>query len=891
MDATQPDQGVDGGIGQPGQLARGSAVGRYLVTGLIGKGGMGEVYAAYDPELNRKIALKLLRARPGGDALEGQARLLREAQALASLSDPHIVVIYDVGTFAERVFLAMEFVDGHTVGYWLLARPRTWREIVTTFAAGGSGLASAHRSGIVHRDFKLDNVMITHDGQVRVMDFGLARTIDQVGTPGDLSATAAAPSAPGPVASPAATIADNQDQIATRDLARLAAHGAARVSSLPFDSPLTVTGALIGTPAYMAPEQHTGGVVDPRTDQFSFCVALYEGLYGERPFGGKSILALTANVIAGRVRAAPASAKVPGWLRRVVLRGLRADRAARYPSMEALLVALRQDPAHVRRTAMGIVLAVALLLLVGIGVGRSQIQQRTECLGGGARLAGVWEPPDAPSGSARRNEIQRAFLATGRPYAADSFIAVAAALDSYVARWRDMYRDACEATNVRGEQSAEVLDLRMGCLDQRLAEARTLTALFVHPDADVVMRSAEAVQGLKPIEPCADIATLRAVIRMPENPAERRKLVDLRARLAAVKATVIAGRYQAATAVASQLVDEALRANYAPVTAETLLQLGEIQTLSGQAELAEHSYEQAIWLAEGSHHDEAVLEAADQLISITGFAQGRHRDGERWASFTDALLRRLGPGHGLMEAWRANNLATVYYDQGRLEDALRMFGEALAMKVRAVGARHFDVAMSLDNEAEVLYQLGRTDEALQKSQQALDIFHETLGPGHPRVAGAWASHAEYLNARGDYTRANTVARHALEIFDGEPAANPAQVATALIALGVSWYGRGLPALAIPPLERALDIGGGGILDNLRYGTARFALARALTEAVGPTARSLALAIAARGDFGESQRLEERRVRVEQWIKERRRGPGKPARTRARSPDGAGVEKP
>jgi len=867
-DAQKLDAGLDVGARHPAQLARGSTVGRYLVTGLIGKGGMGEVYAAYDPELDRKVALKLLRTQPevAADPREGQARLLREAQSIARLSDPNVVVIYDVGMYAERVFLAMEFIDGYTLGHWLLVKRRTWREVVTAFVAGGSGLACAHRSGIIHRDFKLDNVMITHDGKVRVMDFGLARPIDQQEAERDPSSTAP-PLVPDLMVSQAATWADNEDQLVTRNLTRPSAQRPARVPTL-LDSPLTESGELVGTPAYMAPEQHKGEMIDVRTDQFSFCVALHEALYGERPFEGRSVLELTTNVIAGRVRAAPANAKVPGWLRRVVLRGLRADRAARYPSMDALLQALRKDRSRKFRTAMAMTLpAIALTLSVGIAA-RGELRHRNLCLGGVAQLAGVWEPPGSPSDSGRRDEIRRAFLATGRPYAADSFTAVAAELDRYVSRWRDMHREACEATNLRGEQSAEVLDLRMACLDQCLAEAQDLTTVFVHPDADVVLRSVEAVQALKPIEPCADIATLRAVVRMPQNPAERLKLADLRTRLVSVKATVIAGRYQAAAASVSRLVEEAAQTNYAPVMAETLLQQGEIEELNGKSELAEKSYEQAIWLAEGSRHDEAVLEAAGQLIAVTGFSLRRHRDGERWASFTEAVLNRVGAGHDLMEAWRANNLATVYLDEERLEDALRMFGDAVAMKVRALGSKHFDVAISLGNEAEVLFLLGRTVEAVQKNQQVIDMFRDTLGPEHPRTAGAWASQAEYLDARGDYSQAGAAAERALAILDDEPAANPAQVATALVALGVSWYERHVPAQAVAPLERGLRIGVNGLLDAARHGIARFALARALDEAFGPSARSLALATMAREDFDENPRLEGWKRRVEQWLETR-----------------------
>src|SRR6187401_272227 len=162
-------------------LARGASIGRYVVLGLVGRGGMGEVYAAYDPELDRKVAVKLLRVKPGNGVSrhEGRQRTLREAQAIARLSHPNVVVVFDVGTFAEQVFIAMEFVDGNTVTYWLQAAERSWQEILKVFMAAGRGLAAAHEKGLVHRDFKPDNVMVSRDGQVRVMDFGLARQAEK----------------------------------------------------------------------------------------------------------------------------------------------------------------------------------------------------------------------------------------------------------------------------------------------------------------------------------------------------------------------------------------------------------------------------------------------------------------------------------------------------------------------------------------------------------------------------------------------------------------------------------------------------------------------------------------------------------------------------------------
>src|SRR4051794_9501939 len=161
--------------GNEGGLAKGATIGRYVALGLLGRGGMGEVYAAYDPELDRKIAVKLLRARGVATTAAGRTRLLREAQAIARLSHPNVVVVYDVGTFQDTVFIAMEFVEGNTLGYWLQAKQRPWREVLDVFLLAGRGLVAAHAAGLVHRDFKPDTVMITKSGQVRVMDFGLAR--------------------------------------------------------------------------------------------------------------------------------------------------------------------------------------------------------------------------------------------------------------------------------------------------------------------------------------------------------------------------------------------------------------------------------------------------------------------------------------------------------------------------------------------------------------------------------------------------------------------------------------------------------------------------------------------------------------------------------------------
>ncbi|HEY0476617.1 MAG TPA: serine/threonine-protein kinase [Kofleriaceae bacterium] len=308
-DSVSPTLPLESGAGDA-ELPIGARIGRYIVLDWCGAGGMGVVYSALDPELNRKVALKVLRNDGAGpdDRSPIHDLLLREAQAMAQLAHPNVVTVFDVGSIDDRVFIAMELVDGVTLAQWLDARRRSQGEILAAFRAAGSGLAAAHAVGLIHRDFKPDNVLVGNDGRIRVTDFGVAR--HAVGEPRDLAQRRA--HAPGPGAG------------------------------------VTRTG-LAGTPAYMAPEQYLGQRVDARADQFSFAVALYEALHGERPFARRD-----------RGRAAPRGERVPRWLRKVLSRALRPAPDDRYPSMTDLLAALSPEPRPRRGRLIGIAAFVTL---------------------------------------------------------------------------------------------------------------------------------------------------------------------------------------------------------------------------------------------------------------------------------------------------------------------------------------------------------------------------------------------------------------------------------------------------------------------------------------------------------------------------------------------------
>jgi formylglycine-generating enzyme required for sulfatase activity/tRNA A-37 threonylcarbamoyl transferase component Bud32 len=301
-----------------GDLETGARIGRYVIIEKVGTGAMGVVYGAYDPELDRKIALKLI--RPGhGIKDTAQARLLREAKAIARLAHPNVVAVHDAGVLEDQVFLAMEFVSGGTIKSWLADKPRSWREVLDVFIAAGRGLVAAHAAGLVHRDFKPDNVLIDREERPRVVDFGIAR---QAGAADEESAAA-------------------EHEAAARTLQEHTHESSGNVAPL---LTLTKTGTMVGTPAYMAPEQFLGERGDERSDQFSFCVALYEALYGQRPFAGHDFLSISVNVTTEQLRPLPKDRDVPAWIRRLILRGLKADPEARWESMAALIRALGDDP-------------------------------------------------------------------------------------------------------------------------------------------------------------------------------------------------------------------------------------------------------------------------------------------------------------------------------------------------------------------------------------------------------------------------------------------------------------------------------------------------------------------------------------------------------------------
>jgi tetratricopeptide (TPR) repeat protein/predicted Ser/Thr protein kinase len=793
-------------------IASGARIGRYVLLGSAGAGGMGVVYGAYDPQLERKVALKFLRPPGPGEGTreELRERIQREAKAMARLSHPNVVTVHDVVVSGDEVFVAMEYVDGVTLSQWLQQRPRTWREIVAVFIEAGRGLAAAHAAGIVHRDFKPGNVLVGGDGRVRVTDFGLAR---------------AAGNAP--------------------------PEGAGGLGGGLF---VTQTGALLGTPAYMAPEQFRREPADARTDVFSFCAALWEALHGERPFRGDTLEALRAAVLAGRLGEKPPRA-APVRLRRILARGLSPRREDRHQDMPALLRELSRDPA---RTARWVVLAS--VSLAGAAAAAYWLSREEHvCRGAEQRLAAVWDAP-------RKAAIRAAFLAVPRPYAADAWQKAERGLDEYTADWAAMHTASCEATRVTGEQSEALLDLRTRCLEQRRNEIGALTTLLASADADIVTRAPHAVRSLRSLRDCADGAALQALVPVPRDPAMRARVDELQARFARVQALRQAGKYRDGEIEAGRLIAVAKGIGYRPAEAEALVLWGRLLVNTGAYQEAVAAQRQAIWAAEAGRdaklaaiawaemgwaesyagnndaalqhleHATAILEGIGDEAEIAGLIAhnrggvlleiGRHE--EAFEQFEAAIAKRsiaLGPDHPQI-ASSVNNLGVVRARQGRREDSLQYFLAALAIQEAALGEAHPLVGHTLFNVADAEVDLRRYADARAHAERAYRVLDAAVGPEHPLIASALNVLAIVATRERRFTDALRLADRAVAMGERTRAGTDSMLASYYHTLGGARRGLGRYGAARASFQHALEL-------HLANGGTKVLASRALSE-IGQT---------------------------------------------------------
>ena len=687
--------------GEVGAHALPDHLGRFEVLARLGRGGMGEVYEAYDPELDRKVALKVLRTelRTESSTDAGPARLLREAQAMARLIDPHVITVHDVGTFGDQVFVAMELVDGQTLRQWLQGRP-PWAEVLAVFVRAGSGLAAAHRAGLVHRDFKPDNVLMGRDGRVRVVDFGLARAI-------------ASDQADGPV---------DASIMVTRDEGPSSDSRPPERGPDPLHTPLTRSGAVMGTPAYMSPEQHMGRTADARSDQFSFCVALWEGLYGQRPFVAGSYAELVHKVLSGRVEPPPQGSGVPRWIQRVLERGLAVDPAERHASMEDLLAALGRRASPTWRR-LGMVLGVGL---VGAAAWRFAAVEPSTLAACGAveeRLQTVW-------GDERREAV-RTTLERAGPAGPRIWATTARMLDEYAREWVDASTESCAARLVADRGEDPVLVRRDACLETRLVEMDELVGMLTTADAGLALEAVQAVATLSSVQGCADARRLQAW-RAPVDAAARERLGRTRAQLAMAKARGLLGRYEDAMALAQEVIDAARELDDPSTEAAGLLVRGQYEERAGRSD-AEQTIREAVRRAEVAGDHATRAHALIQLVWLVGQEAKRYDEARGLGTEARVVLEVLG-GAPMLEARLDNNLGVAAKLARDDEAALASYQRALSTQLELFGEQHPETARTLANIGSVLSSRGEHVEAEAMLRRALASFEAVLGDEHPLVA-------------------------------------------------------------------------------------------------------------------------------------------------------------
>ncbi|MEM7156167.1 MAG: tetratricopeptide repeat protein [Myxococcota bacterium] len=707
-------------------LEQGDPIDRYVVLSKLGMGGMGVVYAAYDPELDRKVAIKLMLPgrRNDAEATEGRTRLLREAQALARLNHPNVVSVHDVGTFDRSVWIAMEFVEGQTIGDWVAAAPRSWMEILAIMQQAGEGLQAAHEANLLHRDFKPDNVMVGADGRVRVMDFGLAR--------GD-----------GP--------REVNDDI--RSSASLS--GVATSSSL--DTEMTEGNALLGTPAYMSAEQWRQEDVDARSDQFSFCVTLWELLYGERPFEGNSIPNLMCAVLDDERRPPPSDRAAPTWLRRVCERGLAPLPKQRYPDMAALLAAM--DQARVRRRIRRGALAVGVLAL---GVGGVYAKQRIDhaqrvaaCEESGESIRALWNDDV-------RARVDQSFAATGQTHAPAVAERVGPWLDDYAEGWRSAQTQACMASEVEHEWNDDTRARAQWCLDDHRVQLEALVEVLVDADASLLSRAVDMAAVLPRSAACVDEAAL-ARSPPPPGPEIADASRELRDELARVKVSYDAGDYPRGHELVAPAVERAEALGWAPLSAQAHRLRGKLSSATDDDEAAAEEGTLAYMQAAESGAWGVASVAAVDMVMFVGYGLRKPAEAKGWVRDAQLAIGFAGDPSGLLNAQLVNNRAMVEARAGNREGALELFEETLRLRTEGFGPDHPKLAGSINNIATMHYRFGRYEQAEPLYLRSIEISVANLGPQHPNVALKYNNLGRMYTKSEQYDQARDALERALQI--------------------------------------------------------------------------------------------------------------------------------
>ncbi|MBX7079693.1 MAG: serine/threonine-protein kinase [Nannocystaceae bacterium] len=741
-DAGAAAEGHDDDDGGGSGLRPGDEVGRYVLLRPLASGGMGMVYLAFDPELDRNVALKLLLPR-ARDRDRDRDALIGEARSLAQLSHRNVVGVYDVGVFGQQVYVALEYVAGQSFEQWQRARARDWVEILDVLLAAAEGLAAAHAAGIIHLDVKPSNILVGEDGVVRVLDFGLAR--------------------------------------------RFAGEASESGSAAASSTELTV-GAAVGTVGYIAPELLLGHAPDRRSDQFGFCVTAWEALCGARPFAGRTRREYEAAVLQ-RKFAAPVS-RPPKRIVRVLERGLQLAPGDRFEDMHRLVDALRRARQGWLRRPAGLATVAVSLAALGVGA-RLARAPRQSCDDGAATAAQFWH-------EGRRSAAAEAFAASELPFAAAAWSSSAVLLDGHAHAWAQAHDELCLQTFVARVRPEPSYQRASACLQERRDEFDATVALFEHADAELVEHAREAAAALAPPARCIDEAPA------PTSAADeeaREQASALAARLAQARAWQHAERFEAAADAARRIAADADALQQPLQAARARLVEGQSRVSMGALVPAIDALQRSLRDADVAGADGERLEALIDLVYAEGHLGGEVRRAHWYASIAGEIAQRVDA-----DVQRRLELllgiAVVYGDEGRHEDALAAFRRALALRAEFALPLDEQLSVLCNNLGSVHMVRGELGVAAAWFAQAFLIRMALSGPDHPAIADPLINQGAVLGLLGESDAAIAHHRRALAVLERARGPQDPSLRVVLNNLAVALRDAGLRDEALVAAERA-----------------------------------------------------------------------------------------
>lgn len=714
------------------ELRAATRFGRYTLFEKLGAGAMGTVWAAYDPHLDRKVALKLLHPELSPERQRShRMRLMREAKVLAKLSHPNVVTVYDVALLDDQLYIAMEFVDGKTMDEWVRVETPSWSELLRVYRAAAAGLAAAHEQGIVHRDIKPSNIVVGNDGRVRVLDFGIAKRAIELSD----------------------AMQDHDETL--DDVAPL--HDVAAASK----ASLTRTGAELGTPGYMALEQFRyRHIVGPATDQFALAVSLYESLYGDSPFAHASLLQRLQAMEDGEILTPDPDTTVPSWVFDALVTALQPSPEDRYPSMNAFAEALRGPPSQRHRVGISwrafgaIALGVGGLLATGV-IDVGGISQSVACSGSERYLEGRWDDDLRQQLRERVRTMKPAHIPTTLRH-------VEATLDAYGQAWADGHRDACEATHVRRDQSPELMDLRMDCLHGRLRDLGSVTKALLTADVEALAEVNSALSSLPSVESCRDPEYVRERARLQFDPDRQADLDAIRDELAAVDALDSMTRYREALDRARLLLPPTSELKVPCLEAEVNLRIGRSALALELVDEAEKALESAYFESRTCDSTEVAAESASYMM----FLQGRYRGLLKSSRWWDKLATQHAQGtEERLLAHHLTRQSDIYCELGDTESAVESAMQGLARLKELKEAQKLQYLVGARRTLCALKSEPDTTRGLDEINAILRLNEAMMGPEHPSNAQIHIAIAQVYIYAGSFSKAEDAARRALLLLE------------------------------------------------------------------------------------------------------------------------------